>query len=100
MGQEAKNKISFKDLDVFLKIAPIVGISILAYLQTLFPSKSEFEKLDDHLIEMDKKITEITIIQKNTSNTTSSVKDLNSRLREVEIQLAKQGVVALKSKKQ
>jgi len=82
-------KISFTDLDGFLKFAPIIGIGILAYLQTLFPSKVEFEKLEDHLIQMDKKITEITILQKDTSNNTASINSLNNRLREIEIELAK-----------
>ena len=82
-------KISFGDLDGFLKFAPIIGIGILAYLQTLFPSKVEFEKLEDHLIQMDKKITEITILQKDTSNNTSAISSLNDRLREIEIALAK-----------
>ena len=44
MGEGSK-KISFADLDGFLKFAPIIGIGVLAYLQTLFPSKVEFEKL-------------------------------------------------------
>ena len=82
-------KISFGDLDGFLKFAPIIGIGILAYLQTLFPSKVEFEKLEDHLIQMDKKITEITILQKDTSNNTSAISSLNDRLREIEIAFAK-----------
>ena len=82
-------KISFGDLDGFLKFAPIIGIGILAYLQTLFPSKIEFEKLEDHLIQMDKKITEITILQKDTSNNSSAISSLDNRLREIEIALAK-----------
>lgn len=82
-------KITFGDLDGFLKFAPIIGIGILAYLQTLFPSKIEFEKLEDHLIQMDKKITEITILQKDTSNNTESISSLNNRVREIEISLAK-----------
>jgi hypothetical protein len=82
-------KITFGDLDGFLKFAPIIGIGILAYLQTLFPSKIEFEKLEDHLIQMDKKITEITILQKDTSNNASSISSLNNRVREIEISLAK-----------
>ena len=82
-------KISFGDLDGFLKFAPIIGIGILAYLQTLFPSKIEFEKLEDHLIQMDKKITEITILQKDTSNNSSAITSLDNRLREIEIALAK-----------
>ena len=99
MAGENKNKIGFGDLDTFLKVAPIIGLAILAYLQTLFPSKVEFEKLEDHLIQMDKKITEITILQKDTSNNTSSIRDLGSRLREIEIKLAKHESVDAKSKK-
>ena len=38
---------------------------------------------------MDKKITEITILQKDTSNNTSSISSLNNRVREIEISLAK-----------
>ena len=88
MSNESR-KISFADLDGFLKFAPIVGIGILAYLQTLFPSKVEFEKLEDHLIRMDKKITEITILQKDTSDNASAIRDLSARLRHIEINLAK-----------
>ena len=86
---EGNKKISFADLDSFLKFAPIIGIGILAYLQTLFPSKIEFEKLEDHLIQMDKKITEITILQKDTSDNSQAIRDLNTRLRQIEIDLAK-----------
>ena len=98
MGEQGKNKISFGDLDTFLKIAPIIGLAILAYLQTLFPSKVEFEKLEDHLIQMDKKITEITILQKDTSNNTSEIRDLNARLREIELKLAQHHPPTLKTK--
>ena len=50
---DSKNKISFADLDTFLKVAPIIGLFILGYLQTLFPSKIEFEKIAQQLIQMD-----------------------------------------------
>ena len=56
MSPSDKVKIGFGDLDTFLKIAPVIGISVLAYLQTMFPSKVEFEKLEQHLIQMDKKL--------------------------------------------
>jgi len=87
MGEN--KKISFTDLDAFLKFAPIIGIGVLAYLQTLFPSKIEFEKLEDHLIQMDKKITEITILQKSTADNTANIRGLDGRLRQIEIELAK-----------
>ena len=39
------SKVGFTDLDTFLKIAPIIGLAVLAYLQTLFSSKVEFDKV-------------------------------------------------------
>ena len=60
-------KISFADLDGFLKFAPIIGIGILAYLQTLFPSKVEFEKLEDHL-NLYRKIDELVVDELNSKS--------------------------------
>ena len=82
-------KITFGDLDGFLKIAPILGICVLAYLQTLFPSKVEFDKLENHLIQMDKKLTEMTVINKTIANNSSEIRNINDRVRQLEIQLAK-----------
>ena len=82
-------KISFEDLDTFLKIAPIIGLAFLAYLQTLFPSKAEFDKLEQHLIQMDKKITEMTVLQKVISSNSSDIKMLDNRMRILELELAK-----------
>ena len=82
-------KITFGDLDGFLKIAPIFGICVLAYLQTLFPSKVEFDKLENHLIQMDKKLTEMTVINKTITNNSSEIRNINDRVRQLEIQLAK-----------
>ena len=64
MPSENKNKITFADLDGFLKIAPILGICVLAYLQTMFPSKT-------------------------ITNNSSEIRNINDRVRELEIQLAK-----------
>ena len=86
---EGNKKISFADLDGFLKFAPIIGIGVLAYLQTLFPSKLEFEKLEDHLIQMDKKITEMTVLQKAITGNTSDIKQMDDRLRFLEVAIAK-----------
>jgi len=89
MTKESKTKISFADLDGFLKIAPIIGLAVLAYLQTLFPSKIEFEKLEQHLIQMDKKITEMTDLQKAITSNTSEIKQMNNRLRILELDVAR-----------
>ena len=83
------DKIKFADLDTFLKIAPIIGLAFLAYLQTLFPSKVEFDKIEQQLIQMDKKITEMTVLQKAIAGNTIEVKAVRDRLRFVEIQIAK-----------
>jgi len=90
MSSSDKSKIGFGDLDTFLKIAPVIGISVLAYLQTMFPSKVEFEKLEQHLIQMDKKITEISVLQQSTSNNTIKIDSIEDRLRAVELDIASQ----------
>ncbi len=89
MSGSNKFKIGFGDLDTFLKIAPVVGLALLAYLQTLFPSKVEFDKLEQHLIQMDKKITEISVLQQTTSNNAVRITTIEDRVRQVEINLAR-----------
>jgi hypothetical protein len=89
MSGSSKFKIGFGDLDNFLKVAPIVGLAVLAYLQTLFPSKVEFDKLEQHLIQMDKKITEISVLQQTTSNNAVRITTIEDRVRQVEINLAR-----------
>ncbi len=92
MSGSNKFKIGFGDLDVFLKIAPILGLAVLAYLQTMFPSKVEFDKLEEHLIQMDKKITEISVLQQTTSNNSVRITTIEDRVRQVEINLARKNV--------
>ena len=94
MNKESKTKISFADLDGFLKIAPIIGLAVLAYLQTLFPSKIEFEKLEQHLIKMDKKITEMTVLQKAITSNTLDIKQIDNRLRFLELEVARHNAQA------
>jgi hypothetical protein len=90
MSELNKNKkIGFTDLDTFLKIAPMIGLAVLAYLQTLFPSKVEFDKLEQHLIQMDKKITEMTVLQKAITSNTSDIKMIDNRMRILELEMAK-----------
>tara|TARA_B100001121_G_C18608320_1_gene583084 strand:+ start:482 stop:778 length:297 start_codon:yes stop_codon:yes gene_type:complete len=89
MAQDNKPKITFADLDNFLKIAPIIGLAILAYLQTLFPSKTEFKEIQTQLIQMDKKITEMTVLQKAITSNTSDLKQIDQRLRILELEVAR-----------
>ena len=83
------DKVKFADLDTFLKFAPIVGLAVLAYLQTLFPSKVEFDKVHDKLIQMDKKITEMAVLQKAIASNTVDIDHLETRLRLIEVEVAK-----------
>ena len=90
MPELNKNKkIGFTDLDTFLKIAPMIGLAVLAYLQTLFPSKVEFDKLEQHLIQMDKKIAEMTVLQKAITSNTSDIKMIDNRMRILELEVVK-----------
>ena len=89
MAQDNKPKITFADLDTFLKIAPIIGLAVLAYLQTLFPSKAEFKEIQTQLIQMDKKITEMTVLQKAITGNTLDIKQMDDRLRFLEVAIAK-----------
>ena len=86
---DIKNKVGFTDLDTFLKVAPMIGLFVLGYLQTLFPSKIEFDKVHDKLIQMDKKITEMTVLQKAITINTTDINRMEDRMRIMEVDLAK-----------
>jgi hypothetical protein len=94
---DSKNKISFADLDGFLKVAPLIGLFVLGYLQTLFPSKVEFEKVHDKLIQMDKKITEMAVLQKAISSNTTDIDQIEDRLRLIEVDVARHNAQGSKS---
>ena len=85
------------DLDTFLKISPIIGLAVLAYLQTLFPSKIEFDKVHDKLIQMDKKITEMTVLQKAITGNSGDINRIETRLRLIEVDIARHNALGSKS---
>lgn len=84
-----KSRVGFADLDTFLKVAPIIGLFVLGYLQTLFPSKVEFDKVHDKLIQMDKKITEMAVLQNAISDNTGDINQIEIRLRLIEVDIAR-----------
>ena len=94
---DSKNKISFADLDGFLKVAPLIGLFVLGYLQTLFPSKVEFDKVHDKLIQMDKKITEMAVLQKAISSNSTDINQIENRLRLIEVDVARHNAQGSKS---
>ena len=89
INKKEGSKVRFGDLDTFLKLAPIIGLAVLAYLQTLFPSKIEFDKVHDKLIQMDKKITEMTVLQKAITGNSGDINRLEDRLRAIEVDVAR-----------
>ena len=93
----AENKVKFADLDTFLKIAPIIGLAVLAYLNSLYPTKIEFKEIQTQLIQMDKKITEMTVLQKAITGNTVDLKQIDSRLRFLEVEVAKHAASESKS---
>ena len=86
---DTKDRVGFADLDTFLKVAPMIGLFVLGYLQTLFPSKIEFEKIEQQLIQMDKKITEMTVLQKAITSNTTDINRIEDRMRILEVEIAK-----------
>ena len=96
-SKEEASKVGFTDLDTFLKIAPILGLALLAYLQTLFPSKVEFDKVHDKLIQMDKKITEMTVLQKAITSNSGDINQREVRLRLIEVEIARHSAQETKS---
>jgi hypothetical protein len=56
----------------------------------MFPSREEFIELERKLQSIDKSLTEIVIIQKNFKDTQVKLDNLQERLREVELNQAKQ----------
>jgi len=90
----SSRKISFADLDGFLKVAPLIGLFVLGYLQTLFPSKAEFDKVHDKLIQMDKKITEMSVLQNAIAGNTGDINLIETRLRLIEVDIARHSAQA------
>jgi len=75
----------------------MIGLLVLGYLQTLFPSKAEFEKVHDKLIQMDKKITEMAVLQKAISSNSGDINEIETRLRLIEVDIARHSSQATKS---
>jgi len=94
---DTKSKVSFADLDGFLKVAPMIGLLVLGYLQTLFPSKVEFEKVHDKLIQMDKKITEMAVLQNAISSNSGDINEIETRLRLIEVDIARHNAQGTKN---
>tara|TARA_R100000656_G_scaffold38586_1_gene32445 strand:- start:315 stop:608 length:294 start_codon:yes stop_codon:yes gene_type:complete len=89
-GDQTAQKVSFTHLDNFLKFAPIVGLAIIAYLQSLFPSKAEFEKMHATMHEIEKQIITLTTLQNKVDDHSRRLDILTTKIQALEIQIVKQ----------
>lgn len=76
-------------LDHIQKYGTLIGIICIAYLQTLFPSKSDFEALNKKFNEIDKKITELSFVQLTINQQQVKLADVEVRLRQLELDIVK-----------
>jgi|TARA_R110000744_G_scaffold180465_2_gene299519 hypothetical protein len=76
-------------LDIVSKYGTFLGIGLIAYLQTMFPSKEAFMELEKKINNIDKQLIEITVIQKSVDKNTNKIDTLSERLRLLEIDVAK-----------
>ena len=90
MGENSNgNKIGFQNLDNFLKVAPIIGIGIIAYFQSLFPSKADFDKMTQSMFQIEKEIIEIKTLQNSVDMNTKAIQDIQKQLQTLEIQIVR-----------
>ncbi len=82
-------KVGFQNLDNFLKVAPIIGIGIIAYFQSLFPSKADFDKMTQSMFQIEKEIIEIKTLQNSVDMNTKAIQDIQKQLQTLEIQIVR-----------
>jgi hypothetical protein len=87
INEETKQKVTFAHLDSFLKFAPIVGLILVAYLQSLFPTKEQFDKLHTTIHDVEKQIIMLTTLQNNVTNNTARLDALSTKIQNLEIQI-------------
>lgn len=88
-----------KFFEVLPKYATFIGIVCIAYLQTLFPSKSDFQQLTKQFVEIDKKITELSFVQIIVNQQQLKLADIDIRLRQLELEIVKVKVEVTDSRK-
>lgn len=76
-------------LDHIQKYGTLIGVICIAYLQTLFPSKADFEALNKKFNEIDKKITELSFVQLTINQQQVKLADVEIRLRQLELDIVK-----------
>ena len=89
MDNIGDSKIGFNNLDNFLKVAPMIGLAVIAYFQSLFPSKNDFDRMTQSIYEIEKQIIEIKTLQNTVDINTKAIQDIQKQLQSLEIQIIK-----------
>ena len=87
MSQQSDKQLNL--LDQIQKYGTLIGIICIAYLQTLFPSKADFEKMSDKFNTIEKKVTELNYLQLNMTQQQAKIPDIEIRLRQLELEIVK-----------
>ena len=87
--QSNSNQQHMNLLDHIQKYGTLIGIICIAYLQTLFPSKADFEKMTDKFNTIEKKVTELNFLQVNMTQQQVKLADIEIRLRQLELEIVK-----------
>ena len=77
-------------LELVSRYGTVMGVAFIAYLQTMFPSKESFMELEKKIDGLEKQLTEIVIIQNAVQRNGTKIDNLEDRIRQMELELAKQ----------
>tara|TARA_B100000214_G_C23957568_1_gene623637 strand:- start:884 stop:1168 length:285 start_codon:yes stop_codon:yes gene_type:complete len=82
-------KVGFNNLDNFLKVAPMIGLAVIAYFQSLFPSKADFDKMTQSMYQIEKQIIEIKTLQGNVDVNTKAIQDIQKTVQAMQIDIVR-----------
>ena len=82
-------KIGFNTLDNFLKVAPIIGLCIIAYLQTLFPSKADFKEMNDTMRQVEKQVLQLTALQNSVTDNSRTIDEIQKTIQQMQIDIVR-----------
>tara|TARA_A100001201_G_scaffold140202_1_gene133050 strand:+ start:691 stop:1014 length:324 start_codon:yes stop_codon:yes gene_type:complete len=77
-------------LELVSRYGTVMGVAFIAYLQTMFPSKESFMELEKKIDGLEKQLTEIVIIQNAVQRNGTKIDNIEDRIRQMELELAKQ----------
>ena len=82
-------KVGFNNLDNFLKVGPMIGLAVIAYFQSLFPSKADFDKMTQSMYQIEKQIIEIKTLQGNVDVNTKAIQDIQKTVQALQIDIVR-----------